>query len=208
MDLQPLERQVEDTRPVNSLSYLPMSKLTKERWSEEDTEKFYHAVQTVGCDFTMIAKFFQGRTRKQVCTRRCAVPRVRTVPHVGSGLRMAPQNTRKYVHGKSLCCTIEWCMVQVKNKYLKESKINSKRMTSAMSGSHKDVEGLRQMSSFLKTDPEAVRSVNKESSEAAAAAGKAFERPDGAEALLAVERGDDWQVESEPVDPSFAQFFY
>lgn len=62
----PLERVAEDTRPVNSLSYLPMSKLTKERWSEADTDKFYYALQTVGCDFTMIAKFFDGRTRKQV----------------------------------------------------------------------------------------------------------------------------------------------
>ena len=62
----PLERAAEDTAPVNSLSYLPMSKLTKERWSEGDTEKFYRAVQIVGCDFTMIAKFFSGRTRKQV----------------------------------------------------------------------------------------------------------------------------------------------
>ena len=65
----PLERVAEDTRPVNSLSYLPMSKLTKERWSEADTDKFYYALQTVGCDFTMIAKFFDGRTRKQVCLR-------------------------------------------------------------------------------------------------------------------------------------------
>ena len=59
-------REAEDTRPVNSLSYLPMSKLTKERWSEEDTDKFYAAIRTVGTDFTLIAKYFQGRTRKQV----------------------------------------------------------------------------------------------------------------------------------------------
>ena len=82
----PLERVAEDTRPVNSLSYLPMSKLTKERWSEADTDKFYYALQTVGCDFTMIAKFFDGRTRKQVRPTPCW--RAFSATTAGCGLHM------------------------------------------------------------------------------------------------------------------------
>jgi hypothetical protein len=62
----PLERGGEDVGAINSLSYLPASKLKKDRWSKADTEKFYRAIETVGCDFTIVAKCLPGRTRKQV----------------------------------------------------------------------------------------------------------------------------------------------
>ena len=174
----PLERQAEDTRPVNSLSYLPMSKLTKERWSGDDTERFYQAVATVGLDFTMIAKFFQGRTRKQVRRRlryivsltvvalaRC----LQTQKDVFMTFRSLALTTAE------VCCCLERCRglrrrtcairhvkldvslrhSQVKNKYLKESKVNSKRMTLAMSGKLKDVDSLRESAAFLKKDADA-----------------------------------------------------
>jgi hypothetical protein len=72
----PLERGGEDVGVINALSYMPASKLRRERWSKADTEKFYRAIETVGCDFTMVAKCLPGRTRKQVSFRgiTCHIP--------------------------------------------------------------------------------------------------------------------------------------
>ena len=48
--------------------------------------------------------------------------------------------------------------MQVKNKYLKESKVNAKRMTDAMSGRHTDVAALREMSAQIQSDAAAAAS--------------------------------------------------
>ncbi len=37
-----------------------------EKWSTKETEKFYHALQIFGTDFSVIAKLLPGRTRKQI----------------------------------------------------------------------------------------------------------------------------------------------
>lgn len=74
----------EDEAPMNSLSYLPMSKLRKDRWDDTDTELFYSCLSQFGTDFTLMSSMFQGRTRKQVRTlplpHRCAHAR-HTVSH-------------------------------------------------------------------------------------------------------------------------------
>lgn len=56
----------DDDTLINSHSFLPVSKLTKERWTRDDTILFYDLLSNVGADFTLIASFFKGRTRKQV----------------------------------------------------------------------------------------------------------------------------------------------
>lgn len=52
---------------INSHSYLPLSKLTKERWAKDETDLFYQILRSYGADFTFMAQCFSGRTRKQVC---------------------------------------------------------------------------------------------------------------------------------------------
>ena len=37
-----------------------------EKWFQEETEKFYNALQIFGTDFSIIAKLLPGRTRKQI----------------------------------------------------------------------------------------------------------------------------------------------
>jgi len=37
-----------------------------EKWSQEETDKFYKALQIFGTDFSIIAKLLPGRTRKQI----------------------------------------------------------------------------------------------------------------------------------------------
>lgn len=43
-----------------------MDKTPVVRWSKQDTELFYEAVQQFGTDLTMIQQLFPGRTRRQV----------------------------------------------------------------------------------------------------------------------------------------------
>lgn len=280
----PLERHAEDTRPVNSLSYLPMSKLTKERWSADDTERFYQAVATVGLDFSMIAKFFQGRTRKQV--RAC----IHTLLFylASTGAVAAQRDCGVFLHMRSdltwLChqhddiartlddglplatdsvtltspCQVVSCdpvtthdnacsheksdggpeqvvKLQVKNKYLKESKVNGRRMTLAMSGKLKDVDSLRESAAFLKRDADAggdAGAAGTESGAAGAASGSQAgaaassgagasgavagegkapraERKTAAIARAPVEDDEDEDdALGEAVNPSLANYFY
>lgn len=68
-------------------------------------------------------------------------------------------------------------VLQVKNKYLKESSKNSARMTRAMAGESKDVAGLRHMSQFLMSEAEPSGSeVAAEASASVAAAAAAAPR--------------------------------
>eukprot|EP00892_Ulva_mutabilis_P006683 jgi/Ulvmu1/4387/UM002_0112.1 len=83
-----VEVEEDDDTLINSHSYLPVSKLTKERWTQQETELFYQILRSYGADFTFMSQCFQGRTRKQV-----------------------------------------------KNKYLKEERVNPGRIKAAMSGS-------------------------------------------------------------------------
>ncbi|WP_422482684.1 transcription factor TFIIIB component B'' homolog, partial [Pleomorphochaeta sp. DL1XJH-081] len=43
-----------------------MEKTPRARWSKQDTELFYEAVQQFGTDFSMIAQLFPGRIREQI----------------------------------------------------------------------------------------------------------------------------------------------
>ncbi|KAL1557738.1 hypothetical protein AAHA92_08284 [Salvia divinorum] len=43
-----------------------MEKTPRVRWSKQDTELFYEAVQQFGTDFSMIAQLFPGRSREQI----------------------------------------------------------------------------------------------------------------------------------------------
>ncbi|XP_041992659.1 uncharacterized protein LOC121743419 isoform X1 [Salvia splendens] len=43
-----------------------MEKTPRVRWTKQDTELFYEAVQQFGTDFSMIAQLFPGRTREQI----------------------------------------------------------------------------------------------------------------------------------------------
>lgn len=49
---------------VTSLSYKKREKA--DRWSVEETKKFYNALRQLGTDFTMIGMLFPGRSRKQI----------------------------------------------------------------------------------------------------------------------------------------------
>lgn len=85
--LRRVQVEDDDDTLINSHSYLPVSKLTKERWTRQETDLFYQILTNFGADFTFMAQCFQGRTRKQV-----------------------------------------------KNKYLKEQKVDPARVREAMSG--------------------------------------------------------------------------
>jgi hypothetical protein len=61
-----MEVAEDDDQFINAHSYLPFSKLTKERWTEEETDLFYQVLSSGGTDFTFMASCFKGRTRKQV----------------------------------------------------------------------------------------------------------------------------------------------
>lgn len=64
-----LQREVQEDDGemlINSHSYLPLSKLTKERWAKDETDLFYQILCSYGADFTFMAQCFKGRTRKQV----------------------------------------------------------------------------------------------------------------------------------------------
>ncbi|XP_047974134.1 transcription factor TFIIIB component B'' [Salvia hispanica] len=56
--------QVDTTEYFNYQSR--MEKTPRVRWTKQDTELFYEAVQQFGTDFSMIAQLFPGRTREQI----------------------------------------------------------------------------------------------------------------------------------------------
>lgn len=68
MGLRRVQVEDDDDTLINSHSYLPVSKLTKERWTRQETDLFYQILTNFGADFTFMAQCFQGRTRKQVWT--------------------------------------------------------------------------------------------------------------------------------------------
>jgi hypothetical protein len=51
-------------RKLNSLTYANHS--PAERWSKEETEKYYKALTMFGLDFTMIGYHFPNRNRRQL----------------------------------------------------------------------------------------------------------------------------------------------
>jgi transcription factor TFIIIB component B'' len=51
-------------RKLNSQTYSNRS--PAERWSKEDTEKYYKALTMFGLDFTMIGYHFPNRNRRQL----------------------------------------------------------------------------------------------------------------------------------------------
>lgn len=65
----PIEEVEENefTHKVTSNSFRTGSKLRgPNHWSEDDTEKFYHALKRFGTDFEMIAQLFPGRQRRHI----------------------------------------------------------------------------------------------------------------------------------------------
>jgi hypothetical protein len=67
--------------------------------------------------------------------------------------------------------------LQVKNKYLKESKVNGKRMTDAMLHKRGDVDALREVSEHLKSEAEASASGVSPDTGADTAAAAAWKAP-------------------------------
>jgi len=58
-------RHVEENgNRLNAASY--SRRVKAEKWSKEDTELFYRAMTQFGTDFSLIARLFPGRTRRQV----------------------------------------------------------------------------------------------------------------------------------------------
>jgi len=55
---------LESNAVINSLSFSKFK--PTERWGREDTDKFYRALQQVGADFSLVAKLFPNRTRRQI----------------------------------------------------------------------------------------------------------------------------------------------
>jgi len=58
------QRVFEDQPLLNSRSYSNWAK--PERWSKDDTELFFQALNAFGTDFTMVARLFPTRTRNQI----------------------------------------------------------------------------------------------------------------------------------------------
>lgn len=54
----------EGTAHITSASFMRRNK--SERWSREETEKFYDALRKYGTDFSMLEKVFPNRTRRQL----------------------------------------------------------------------------------------------------------------------------------------------
>lgn len=52
---------------VTSGTYLKRN--PSEKWTEEELDKFYKALRQCGTDFSMIAKFFPNRNRRQIKNR-------------------------------------------------------------------------------------------------------------------------------------------
>ncbi|KAK9286556.1 hypothetical protein L1049_014955 [Liquidambar formosana] len=61
---QPNIRVQQSSSNFNYHSY--MNKTPSARWSKQDTELFYEAVQQFGTDFSMVQQLFPGRTRNQI----------------------------------------------------------------------------------------------------------------------------------------------
>ena len=113
--------------------------------------------------------------------------------------------------------------MQVKNKYLKESKLNPRRMSEAMSGAAPNLESLRENAQFLKQDDPAAGSQTQgggASGSAAHAAGSASgvaaaakARPTAAAKAKAGARRDsddehDSILDAEEVDQTLRDFLY
>lgn len=62
--LSDFKRVEENGTRLNSATYLNRAKA--EKWSKDDTELFYRAMTQFGTDFSLIARLFPGRTRRQV----------------------------------------------------------------------------------------------------------------------------------------------
>jgi hypothetical protein len=102
------------------------------------------------------------------------------------------------------CCTPG--SVQVKNKYLKESKINAKRMAAAMSGGAPNIGALQDDATMLKSEPDAGAG-GAPSGSAAAGAGAAGAK-EGAAASGEDEMDDEGYFPGTAVDPSLANYLY
>ena len=62
--LSDFKRVEENGTRLNSSTY--MNRAKAEKWSKDDTELFYRAMTQFGTDFSLIARLFPGRTRRQV----------------------------------------------------------------------------------------------------------------------------------------------
>ena len=62
--LAEFKRVEENGTRLNSATYSNRAKA--EKWNKEDTELFYRAMTQFGTDFSLIARLFPGRTRRQV----------------------------------------------------------------------------------------------------------------------------------------------
>ena len=62
--LDEFKRVEENGTKLNSATYANRAKA--EKWSKDDTELFYRAMTQFGTDFSLIARLFPGRTRRQV----------------------------------------------------------------------------------------------------------------------------------------------
>ncbi|KAK9811947.1 hypothetical protein WJX73_002127 [Symbiochloris irregularis] len=60
----PVGRALDDGHLVNSSSYA--NRAPNDRWTGEDTELFYKAVQTFGIELSLIVQLFPGRSRKTI----------------------------------------------------------------------------------------------------------------------------------------------
>ena len=64
MGMTEFKRVEESGTRLNSATYSNRAKA--EKWSKEDTELFYRAMTQFGTDFSLIARLFPGRSRRQV----------------------------------------------------------------------------------------------------------------------------------------------
>ena len=64
MGMAEFKRVEESGTRLNSATYSNRAKA--EKWSKEDTELFYRAMTQFGTDFSLIARLFPGRSRRQV----------------------------------------------------------------------------------------------------------------------------------------------
>lgn len=74
-DMETLEEVEEDdlTKRFNSQTYVNMKRrdeneriTLRDKWSEEDTEKFYMCISRFGTDFMVISKMFENRSRRHI----------------------------------------------------------------------------------------------------------------------------------------------
>lgn len=189
-----VEVEEDDDTLINSHSYLPVSKLTKERWTQQETELFYQILRSYGADFTFMSQCFQGRTRKQVCSWQVS----------GCNLQVWTVVSRHSVWGIGPCVIAsEMCAfsVQVKNKYLKEERVNPARVKAAMSGSQTAT--LEQLTTLAQPGTAAADFAGMLPAGGNGAGGSIQERPEQERA-----EDDDDGCLGTAVDPTLADFFY